>query len=632
MRALRAWRRSSLRHAISRRHLSLDGLPRGTRILLLTAGSAGTALCAIVVYNSTLGGSTFFGDSTYERHARSWPAVVVLGSLLGLAVVQLLLVRLAALASGTRRSAFAMLVVVIAVGLTGLVWRSVDGQDQVYSDGPGALHALNLIVLIACLATSAIGIFGTLSGHRAASYAGLLPVLLVAAAWLTAVFSGAMLTGPPDSRVPDELRVSNVIGYGVFEWVLSIAGAGLAITLWQVVEAVRASRDGADAAAVGFSRRMRAGRARLSIDPWTVVAVLLAAKLGWLLLGLVGWLPGVLGGTLEVWAQIRDDGFFSWSLAGGMALGLLAWLRAGCPGPREHAGMISTFVAVVAGLALPEVVYQTMVVSAMIALDDTLTETARWVEFWQMWAPVMVIAGAGVAAVVRFLAGRRDTGTLFLAAFALWGLVRVPAIATDLIRYPWFPWGLGMSSEAGYGNHPAWVASATLDLAVTATLTGIAVAAALGLYAGRLVPVLLVGLLSTIVVYVGLLTDVLLSAAAGNAVAFVLPFVYLYLFDAEDLNEPTTQRERRLISVVALSVLALTVGVVRAYLGDPVAAQDLQLAAGLLVIPTLVITIVTTLAGRAPRGATDRGSGSVGPNVDPAGQSLTVDAQPAQDQ
>jgi hypothetical protein len=208
--------------------------------------------------------------------------------------------------------------------------------------------------------------------------------------------------------------------------------------------------------------------------------------------------------------------------------------------------------------------------------------------------------------VRRWVAGLRDSGTLFLAAFAVWGLVRVPALVMDLVRYPWFPWGMSMPSEATYGPHPGWMATATLDLAITLVMAAVAVTAAtrrqsIRRQGIRLVPVLLVALSSTILVYPGLLVDVLLSAVVGNAIAFVLPFAYLYLLDSEGLNEPGETREKRLIGAVSLSMLALTAGALRAYFGQPVAAEDVSLAAGLLLVPALVTAVVGMLAVRGPR-------------------------------
>jgi hypothetical protein len=153
-----------------------------------------------------------------------------------------------------------------------------------------------------------------------------------------------------------------------------------------------------------------------------------------------------------------------------------------------------------------------------------------------------------------------------------------------------------MSSESTYGQQPGWMGNATLDLVVTLALLAISGAAMVKRSPVRIVPVVVIGLISTIFVYAALLTDVLLQATTGNAVAFVLPFAYLYLLDAEGLNARDGTRERGLLGAAALTILALTVGLLRSYYGDPVAAHDVSMASGLLVVPALVTTAVLTLS------------------------------------
>lgn len=156
-----------------------------------------------------------------------------------------------------------------------------------------------------------------------------------------------------------------------------------------------------------------------------------------------------------------------------------------------------------------------------------------------------------------------------------------------------------MPSESEYGARAGWMAVGTLDLALTVLLLGAALAAAAlsGRLRLRFVPVLVIAITSTIVAYPAGLVDLVLASGIGNGIAFVLPIAYLFLFDAAGLNKGMSDvREARLLRVFALTSLALTVGVLRAYFGDPVAAQDVELAASLLVVPALVTAVVTMVA------------------------------------
>ena len=511
-------------------------------------------------------------------------------------------------------------------------WRYVHLMAAIYERGPSALFGVSVAILGGCLVAGAVGFVIAARGDTRGAYLVTAPTLVLAGTWLVTRLLDAELLGTRDSRFPEELPLSAAIAVGVILWGFAIAGLGLAITLWQAVEAVRATRDGSAASAEVFSRWVRAPRMRRRLDPWRLLALLLLAKLLWMALGLLSVLPAALGGSLSLWTEVREDGGLSWLLAAAVAVAALVWLSRGCPGPREGGDLVWAIALVVGGLALPELVFQSLSAAYTLGVGDWAFSAANRTEGVQPWAPVVVIVASAVVVVRRWVAGRRDSGTLFLAAFAVWGLVRVPALVMDLVRYPWFPWGMSMPSEATYGPHPGWMATATLDLAITLVMAAVAVTAATRRQGIRLVPVLLLALSSTILVYPGLLVDVLLSAVVGNAVAFVLPFAYLYLLDSEGLNEPGETREKRLIGVVSLSMLALTAGALRAYFGQPVAAEDVSMAAGLLFVPALVTAVVGMLAVRGRRAPHTAGSVRDGrADGDPLRDGLAVDDEVADD-
>ena len=596
--ARRRWRRSNVREILSRRRLTLRGVAPNSRRILVAAAVAGVGLSLTVVYNSSLAGDAPNLAVATQQLTHAWPPSVVLGVLCGLVMTQFLLVRLAVASRVPQRVGLAILATLLGIIAPALAGRSLGVMDELYEQGPDALPATTTALLACCLAAATAGFLGALRGSvRVASFVAV-PLLTLGAAWLVTRTLGAQLTGSGDNRFPEQLEVSAVLGQSVIGCGLSIAGVAFAITLWQAVEATRATRDGAAAGALVFSRQVRSPRHRGHLDPWLLVAGLLVLKLVWIILGVGYLLPTAVGGDLEVWSAIRDDGWLSWLLAAAAAAAMVLWLLRGSPGPRGEGGLVLAIGLVVAGLALPEFAYQALAVGYGVGVGEWAFTSARWVETMQAWAPVAVIAGALAAALRRWVLGHRDAGTVFLFSFAVWGAVRLPVLVTELVRYPWFPWNLSMPSESTYGQQPGWMGNATLDLSVTMVLLVMAGAAVLNRSSVRLVPVVVIGLISTILVYAGLLTDVLLEATTGNAVAFVLPFVYLYLLDAEALNASDEARERRLLGVAALSTLALTVGLLRAYYGDPVADHDVSMASGLLVVPALVTTVVVTLSKR----------------------------------
>lgn len=551
------------------------------------------------------------------RH--TWPWSVVLGLLGGLLMVQLLVVRLALTKPGRRAVPYAL-----AAGLAGaavllVTWRQCELMLSIYADGP-AIKGPSKALLVVCLVATSVGMVALVRGGRRLGHLVVCSPLVTAAAWLVTRVRGTELVGSGDNRFPNSLDLASAIGGGVVLSGLSIAGGALAITLWQTIEAVRATRDAAGGAGALFARTIRAEHNRLYANPWLVLAILLGAKLAWVSAGFGGLLPDFLGRGLDVWDEMRNDGWLSWLLAVAFGLGLLDWLLRGCPGPRSGREVVRPLVAVVAGLALPEILFQGFAISYTSGVGDWFLEAANWVDSVQPWAPVIVVVLAGVATGYRWLTNRYDVGTLFLAVFFAWGVIRLPVLVRDLVEYPWYSWGLSMPSESTYGQHSGWVGGASIDLAVTALLLMTCLLALRGAQLS-FVPVLVVALSTTLVVYPGMLTDVVVSATFGSALAFLLPFAYLYLFDAEALNRLDDGRERRLLGVAALSMLALTVGLLRSYFGYTVADQDLDLAAALLVVPVMVTAVVGMLAPRTRSVAHALGKTDVG------GQRVPVDDQ-----
>src|SRR5262249_53571995 len=114
-------------------------------------------------------------------------------------------------------------------------------------------------------------------------------------------------------------------------FVASIALLAVPVTLlllWQAVEGIRASRDLGYLAARASTRR----RPVLPIAP--------TAKTAFVVLGLAGILPHVLGGGSPVWRHSRHDGVVSWALAAAAGAGVLVWLLRRTPGEASTRGLM----------------------------------------------------------------------------------------------------------------------------------------------------------------------------------------------------------------------------------------------------------------------------------------------------
>ena len=384
-----------------------------------------------------------------------------------------------------------------------------------------------------------------------------------------------------------------------------IAGMGLAVTLWQVVQTTRAARDTGTTGAVSFAgatRRIRTRFASRAPSPGSIVVVLLLVKLCWTLAGITGALPGWLGGGLGVWQDVRDDGMLSWLIAGLIVTLTVVWLLAGCPGPGTDEGMATAVAGLLGCLVAAEAAFQLLSAMYISGAGEWAFDASNWVEQVQPWSVVLAEIFSVAAFVVLWFRGRRGAGMLLLAAFAVWAGIRLPAIISDLVRYPWFPWGLSMPSEFMYGERPGWVNLATVDLGLTAALLGLVLASRRVVRVG-LVPILIVAISSASVVYAAVVVENVLSTALGAGLAFLIPFLYLYLLDAEQINKADATRATRVLGVVALSTLAITIGLLRGARGSPLGEQDQAMAAAVLVVPVLVTTVVVTLARMQPRRA-----------------------------
>jgi hypothetical protein len=622
---------AELRAAWRRRRLSLRGLTGSDRVLVVVGLAVLTGGAALLLAQSTgrlrlppIRSDSFYGDEMSP--------VLVVGLLLGLAGTAAMAARAAGPLPRGRRLALLGLLAVFEASLAGQVLRLADLLPALYTrvDGPavaGVRVAAGLgIALVAVGFAVAVPV-----RDRGLAVPALFaaPYLVLLAAWTGLGLTGPELAGSLDPRFAPAMPVGRLVEAPLQMHVLSAAGMAMVMTLWQAAAGARAARDASAVGALVLPRaleRVRRARptGRRTALSWAVVT-LLGVKLAWVGLGVAGGLPTWLAGGSTAWVGVRGDGALSWTLAGLAAVAVGVWLGRGTPGPRDEAPMLAAGAAIVFALAAPELLFQALALLFTTGVGDWTADAARLVEHLQAWGPVVVAVAAAVAAAALARTRRWPAAVLLLALFAAWVGPRVPLLVADLVRYPWYPWTFAMPGEDD-GQRPGWVDPASLDAALTAVLLVLAAYAALRQDRRTVVAVLVVGLAGTLLAHGSLLWQLLVIPAVGAYAAFVSPVAYQLLFDAEQLNTPGPRRAGRVLALLALAAFGLTVGVLRGARGAPAAANDLTMAGALLPVPVLAAAVVTLLSRRAR--SAQRGDGD---RVDPPGEPVGVDPQPAED-
>jgi hypothetical protein len=601
---VRAWQRSELRVGLRERRLRLAGLSRPVQALVIGALVVDVLLGAALLWARRGGHEPPPVTNTTANLAYQWPAPTILVLLSGIAMS---VAALAAAGVRSERAVWRRTLLGLAAGLAvvsvALVWRGFVLDLGLYDKHDGVTRAAAVLAPTVAAVAGVLVVAGLLLSRRRGGLTVVLltmPVVLLAVFWACLRLAGGELSGPVRASLADQVAPSVIAEFWISTVVLVMGGLAMAVTLWQVAEGARAAQDVARAGALGLARAVRRvdprSRARAS---WWLVATLLLLKAVWVAAGLATALPAALGGDVEVWDTVRHDGLLSWGLAVLAAVVVAAWIRAGSPGPADRRGLAAAAVLVVGVLTIGEVAFQVLGVTGVAGRLDWATNAALGVEGIQEWTIPLSVAVAAVVAGTLAWRGTHGAAVLMLTAYAVWGAIRSVAIARDLASYPWYPFTPDVASESGSGERAGWVSLASVDTALTVVLAVIAVLAARRLLAASLVAVVGTAVASSVVVYAGVLGDALVAGHVGNAVAFLLPFVYLYLADSKELSHQSPERERRVLTVVALSTLALTVGLMRGVRGDPIAGIDVDLATAMLVFPLLVTGIVLA-TGRRP--------------------------------
>jgi len=619
LRWARRWQRSDTRAAWIQRRLRLDGISTGARILIAGCVAAATASTVVLVVESTGRLQIPPISSPASLLRADVPGAVVGCLLLGFAVAT---ATVAAAALELPRPYRAAALSAVALSQTVLISEALRLPHQLIvvahltgstRTALGQLLLLEVVGIVALLAGLVIALVSPMAARwvwGCAPLAFAAPYLLLGIGWWLMARSPAA-TGVP-APLPDPLPPDWIIDVTVQQQALTLGGLGFAMTLWAAVAAAQAaaSLSGTTPLIVSRLSRATARRRGRSWTLWAVVLTLLAVKLVWLGAGVLGYLPRLMGGNASQWVGVRSDGWLSWTIAVAFAILVAGWIARGCPAPSDPRGLAWVGAALVAALAAPEFLFQSLSQLHSAVPSNLIFTAAREVEAVQPWAPVIVAVGALTTAVVLARRRRSPAAVLALAAFGIWAGLRVPLIVADLLGFPWYPWVLGMPSEEN-GQRPGWVDPATLDLALTLALLVVGALAARRGLQRTLAPVLVIAVAATVLAHPQVLLPGLLTSQTGSYLAFAFPVAYQFLFGAQGLNAPGPRRQRRVLLVAGYATAALAVGVLRGARGAPAAGEDRAMASALLLVPTAVAAVVLVVSRLGRRSAQGSGAASI---------------------
>jgi hypothetical protein len=367
--------------------------------------------------------------------------------------------------------------------------------------------------------------------------------------------------------------------------VIASLGFWLAVLfLWQAIAGAQAARD------VGaLSTRMA------DAIPY-LLATLLIAKIGWLVVGYLDGLPRVLGGESESWEASRDDGIVSWLMAACLAGAAGFWLIRDAGGGRLHGeGVRKAAAWIVAGFTGALLLAATALLGVAISMIDAdsesgirqaLFDAGDWFGSRQLATQVVTVYLAGLAGtylVVRKPAYR--LAGVFLLIFFFWAFPR----ALDIT----ITWGGSPDGSPGRAE------LATLDATVTLCV--------LALYIGRsrfkwpvsdaTLMTVLVG--STAIAYAG----VLLSSAWSDGafyVGLIFPGLYLILFGVRAIQPSDPRLASKLLARSAAAAGLLVIAAVQIGVGFAGPDQPTDAAIGRLLLapPLAAVLIALALSSR----------------------------------
>jgi hypothetical protein len=411
-----------------------------------------------------------------------------------------------------------------------------------------------LALALTWTAVAFVGIFLVVTVLRdrvprwAAPVSAAIPFLVLVAAYGVAPVSGHDFVVDVEQFVrPGGLTADGAIpftapkllfGYPLVVLVLQLAVAVTILVLWQTVAGTRGLvRDVAPRVARPVSTRPR------------LLAVCLI-KAGLVVAGLAAVLPGPVS---ELWAASRRDGLLDWLVAA-LVIPLITmfvlYLRRASPThgeTRAAAIFLGVFILLDFVVAL---VVVTSVLLQGISFSTSLTvlRSAGEIQHHVTTAEAVGTLACLPLGILMLRKSRHRWAGGFLIAAAVWSLPRSIGILRD---------------PAGIASTPGAFSFATADALITFAVLALVVSSPwIGIDARRWTPLLATILaVSTVAALAGPAID-RAPERLGRYILYiglVFPFVWQFLFDAENLNRRRPSREGRVLVAVGLATFTLAI-------------------------------------------------------------------------
>ena len=395
------------------------------------------------------------------------------------------------------------------------------------------------------------------------------PFVIALSAYLVAAVAAAGVQQFPEVKPANAVVASAVVAlvFGIGFW-------NAALLLWQAAMSARGARDAGTPIAVQLG-----GRPRL-------LEAVVGAKLLWVILGIAGVLPALLGGGEDRWDSSREDGIFAWTFAVLLSAAAGYWLTRRRPVRLPGNGLVPAVAAIAAGLLAALLLaaaalfgFGIVAVDAGSSMQQMFFDVGNWAADRIILAQVLTVVMAAIAGAVLVLRSR-TTVSVFLVLFAVWAAPRTISVAWEQLA----------DQPVMFGR----VDLITLDVAITvlgAVLLGLARYRGTNVDRALLALVLLV---STALVHTAWLLTAI-SEEAAFYIGLLFAPLFLFLFGADELNRPGQDRAARVLRATGLAAGLLTLVTVQVAAGTlaPGTSSYGELGRLLIAVPMAAVLIAS---------------------------------------
>lgn len=423
--------------------------------------------------------------------------------------------------------------------------------------------------------------------------------LVASSPYLLMLAAFALARSDSYDALPDITNVKADVAETIIDVQATFAVIGVdALLLWQGIAGARAVRQ----VSVGTTKRVKGLYA---------LFLLLALKLAWITGGYLGWLHSPFADHAS-WLHSRHDGIVSWTLAFGSAAALGWFLLRQRWRPHHQDRFFIAAWLTVGGLLFWDMLFELVTMSYAVAtaavpgvrpLPSSLTSffsgPQHWLADWSAWKIPAAVYVAGLAGLIMLCQQKHRPLGLFLTIFAVWSLPRALVITSDALAYPRFPVGRPADLVERAEQVPGWIDMVSFDTAVTLMVAILSVLWWQNRQQAANPRCLIIILLAmTLVAHPMEIVPGSWDHGVLFYVGVVLPVAYLFLFDADSLNEPVATRSARVLATCGITTLLLTTTAVQLTrnLFGPMVPTMADVGRILLTLPFTIILVAGSLS------------------------------------